>query len=467
VEREPWSCVARAAIGRAPGLERGDTLAAEDLVRLGELLVQKGVISVEQLQTSLHEQSRFGGRLGTSLIQLGYVDVDTIALALSDQQELPPALREHVASIDRKTLTLFPPRIVTTHKVVPIGYTVGKPARLVVASMTPRALPIEDLAFAAGRRIEPWVAPEMLIQECLERYFGAPPMSARYVSMKLPARNPPAALAPQRAPAGLQVAPPRGSLAQMDAPPTRAFPPSPSSHKGAALSPPPAPTRTLEMPEVPAALPAPIALAPEAPPPEEEPPHDDAPGEWDIPEVPDDAPVELRPLTAPPEALRPVIDHAEASRMLEMATSKEQIGRVLEDWLRSTFGCGLVLVVKGDMAIGWRGFFPDAEDLIEAVAIPLGKPSMFSTAFESQKPFRGAPPAEGAKLQERMWKLLRCAPPAEVLVYPVMLGKRAVNLIYAHMEDGSSLADDVVDDARELCADVAAAYAKVIGKGKR
>src|SRR4029077_19752623 len=139
---------------------------------------------------------------------------------------------------------------------------------------------------------------------------------------------------------------------------------------------------------------------------------------------------------APPEALRPVIDRAQASLLIEIATSKDQIGRALEDWLRATVGCGLVLVVKGDMAIGWKGFFPDAEDLIEAVAIPLGKPSMFSAAYESRTPFRGAPPTEGAKIQDRLWKLLRCAPPIDAVVCPVVLGKRAVNLIYAHMEDG-------------------------------
>ena len=144
-----------------------------------------------------------------------------------------------------------------------------------------------------------------------------------------------------------------------------------------------------------------------------------------------------------------------------MATSKEQIGRVLEDWLRSTFGCGLVLVVKGDMAIGWKGFFRDAEDLIEAVAVPLGKPSMFSLAHDSRAIVTGPPPEEGSKLNGLLWKLLRCSPPSEVLVCPVVLGNRIVNL-YAHPEDGSALSATVVDEAPRAAADVAAAYARII-----
>jgi hypothetical protein len=140
---------------------------------------------------------------------------------------------------------------------------------------------------------------------------------------------------------------------------------------------------------------------------------------------------------------------------------------VLEDWLRSTFGCGLVLVVKGDMAMGWKGFFPDAEDLVDAVAIPLGKPTMFGVAYESRALFHGAPPAEGAQLQERLWKLLHCAPPTEVLVIPVVLGKRVVNLLYAHADDGSPLTEAMLADAQRLCSDAAAAYAHIIDKDRK
>jgi hypothetical protein len=162
-----------------------------------------------------------------------------------------------------------------------------------------------------------------------------------------------------------------------------------------------------------------------------------------------------------------VIGGAQASMLIEMATSKEQIGRTLEDWLRSTFGCGLVLVIKGDMAIGWRGFFRDAEDLIEAIAIPLGKPSMFSAAYDTREPFRGAPPADGAKIQDRLWKLLRCTAPSDALVCPVVLGKRAVNLLYAQMDDGSALPDGAVEEVRALAADAAAAYARLIGRDRK
>ena len=472
-------------------------------MRLGELLRQKGLITAEQLKASLDEQARFGGRVGTNLIQLGLVEMDAVALALSEQQNLPPVLREHVASIERKTLALFPARMVLSHKAIPIGYTLTKPERVVVACMDPAKVPLDELAFAAGRRVEMWIAPEALIQECLEKYFGVTPAPNRYVSLKLKAGAAVARAAPAQRSVAVREAklePPRTSSPAKAPPPTANVAPKASRRPSSrGLSPPPPPpvvARTLEMPDL-ATAPPPISPPPEIPvmttpawslemPVRETIPEPIAPegaavtrldlpaeDDWDVPDEPVraalEAPPEAGPVTAPPEALRPVIDRAEASQMLEMATSKDQIGRVLADWLRSTFGCGLVLMVKGDMAIGWKGFFADAEELIEAVAIPLGKPSMFASAYESHAPFRGPPPGDGAKVQDLLWKLLRCAPPGDAVVSPVVLGKRVVNLLYAHMDDGSQVPEGVAAEAAALAREAAAAYARLIGKerGKR
>src|SRR5437667_186760 len=118
-------------------------------MRVGERLLRKGALTPQQLAQALHEQARYGGRLGTSLVQLGYVDVDTLALTLSEQRAVPPVLREHVASIDKRALGLIPARLVTAHRAVPIGLTTSKPPRVVVACVDPTALPIDELSFAA------------------------------------------------------------------------------------------------------------------------------------------------------------------------------------------------------------------------------------------------------------------------------------------------------------------------------
>jgi hypothetical protein len=161
-------------------------------------------------------------------------------------------------------------------------------------------------------------------------------------------------------------------------------------------------------------------------------------------------------------ALLAVIDQAEASRLIGAAKSKDDIGDALVAWLRSTFGCGLVLVVKNETAVGWKGFLPDAEAAIDAVAVPLGTPSLFTTPYERKVPFCGEP-RDGEAANRLFWKSLRCPPPAEVLVCPVVVGKRAVNLLYAHPVSNAYLVTDtILRDAQILAADASVGYVRLI-----
>lgn len=535
-------------------------------MRLGEILLAAGAINAQQLKAALQMQTQYPGRIGSKLAELGYADVDTVALALGKQKGFTATSRKHVESIDKKLLSVLPPRFAVLYRVIPVGYTAAKPARLVVAATDPSVLPLEELAFAAGTRVDAWIAPECLIEFCLEKYFGLKRATRRFVDMSMSQQHEePASIVPlsgmfdqamdmptgpklpapvpastrkvaAAAPARAALEPPQSARTTQAAaraaamPPAPAFPetleaPLPPASNRRLLTPPsptqPSPEEAgLEAPHfpdvrkpvvvlepppsVPSAPPPPAptppppppsARAPVAPPPPSVPvastsavsvkpasigrssfaagslpPEDD----WDLPE--DDAviaplsAVSARPVaapTAPPDMLRPVINRDEAGAALKAATTRDGVAEVLVDWLRSTFGCGLVLLVREGSALGWKGFFPNADDdLLEAIAMPLSSPSMFKTAHDSREVFRGAPPQDGAALQTRLWKLLRCTAPTEVLVVPVVLGKRVVNLMYAHPEDTVTISDDAVKDATDLCRDAVAAYTRLVKKTK-
>ncbi|HEY2515661.1 MAG TPA: hypothetical protein VGI39_32555 [Polyangiaceae bacterium] len=441
-------------------------------MRLGELLLGQHVITEAQLQAALDAQRIHGRRLGTNLVQLGYLQLDLLARALSAQQAVPAMIRQHLPAIDKRVLALFSARMVGAYKVLPIGYTQTKPPRVVIACADPSKVPLDELTLAAGARVEIWVAPELLIAEGLEKHYAIAAPKSPYVAVDF--------VRQREAPKQAKAAPRKASAAQpiVLEPPPPPPPPPPSAARAVVLEPPPAPAaprlldlpppppapapRVLEPPPPPAPAP-PLVLEPPAPAPAilEEAATETQPDDWGSPE---EAAAEPGPLTAPPDALRPFVDLSEATMMLGMASSKERIGEILEDWLRSSFGCGLVLVIKNEMAIGWKGYFPDAEDLIEAVAVPLGKPSMFSGPYQSRVPFQGAPSEEGAKANQLFWKLLRCAAPAEVMVCPVVMGNRAVNLLYAHVEGDGSLPGNALEEAGVVAGVAAQAYARLIKK---
>ena len=58
-------------------------------VRLGDLLVQAGLISEGQLQLALQEQKRSGAKLGRAVVDLGFVSEQKLLEALSRQLEIP------------------------------------------------------------------------------------------------------------------------------------------------------------------------------------------------------------------------------------------------------------------------------------------------------------------------------------------------------------------------------------------
>lgn len=172
-----------------------------------------------------------------------------------------------------------------------------------------------------------------------------------------------------------------------------------------------------------------------------------------------------RPMTAPPGVLRPVLDVAAAALALEDATTRDEVGETLTTWLLSEYECGLVLIVKDGLALGWKGHAPDAEqDIIESIAMPLGPPSMLTAAYEQRVAVCGPPPSEGAALQTRLWKLLRCSPPSEVLVAPIVLGQRVVNLLYAHTS--ATFPSSTASDATRVAAAASSAYARLIRQKK-
>jgi hypothetical protein len=128
----------------------------------------------------------------------------------------------------------------------------------------------------------------------------------------------------------------------------------------------------------------------------------------------------------------------------------------------------LVLIVKEEMALGWKGFAPQLNpSILESLALPLGVPSMFRIAVEAGTFFRGVPPAEGDVLQRRLWKLLRGEPPREVIVVLVRLGDRPVNLVYGHTIGGAALPDARVTELLSLAASAATGYARIIQRAKQ
>ncbi len=58
-------------------------------VRLGELLIEKGLITDSQLQLALGEQKKLGRKIGATLVELGMIDQHGLLDSLASQLGIP------------------------------------------------------------------------------------------------------------------------------------------------------------------------------------------------------------------------------------------------------------------------------------------------------------------------------------------------------------------------------------------
>ncbi len=137
--------------------------------RIGDLLVETGLITADQLADALEDQKRTKKRLGDSLILKGYITEQQLIEVLEFQLGIP-----HVSlykyQIDRSLVQLIPENLAIRHQLIPIQKSGNK---LTVAMADPLDYyAIDDLRMTTGFQIEPVIATKEELQRAISRYYS-------------------------------------------------------------------------------------------------------------------------------------------------------------------------------------------------------------------------------------------------------------------------------------------------------
>lgn len=137
--------------------------------RLGDLLVESGVISEEQLQQALREQGKTKQKLGDLLISQGYITEQQLIEVLEYQLGIP-----HVSlykyQIDPSITQIIPESLARRYQAIPLQKDGGK---LLVAMADPLDyFAIEELRMSTGFRIEPAISSKDELQRAIARHYG-------------------------------------------------------------------------------------------------------------------------------------------------------------------------------------------------------------------------------------------------------------------------------------------------------
>lgn len=89
--------------------------------QLGDILIEKGVITDDQLRIALHEQKAIGKRIGAVLIELGFVTDSIIRDSLSENTGYATVELAGTV-IDAESIKLVPQELARRYKILPLSY---------------------------------------------------------------------------------------------------------------------------------------------------------------------------------------------------------------------------------------------------------------------------------------------------------------------------------------------------------
>lgn len=375
-------------------------------MKLGTLLLRDAVIGLGQLEAALRAQVLYGGRLGTNLVELEFLDLDTLSVYLGRSIGAPVATKALFEAAPPDVIAAFDRDLAELYLAFPLGPDASHPEALAVALADPSDIAsVEQLSAQLARPVAPYVAPELRLYYYLEKHFGIA-RKARYLrsGTRQSLDDEAAERRRTRAPGGIEM------------PKAVRFVPR---------------RRTTANPE-----PAPPLPAPE-----------------ELPVLPQ---------------TRVTLD--EALAVLAAADARDHIGDAFVEYAVGRFGALAVFILRDANAIGWRMYSlkgGGVQGTLEAHSLALGGASVLQAAHDSRQPYRGSAPAAGRQVERKLWDMLGAAmPPAEMVVVPVLVKQRVVNLVYAHAADSGPLPTAHVDGLIALGRAAADAYVRLIQKAK-
>lgn len=140
--------------------------------RLGDILVDEGLITNEQLNKALKAQSTLKQKIGEILVDFGYIEEITIARVLQKQLKLD-IIKLSSMVIEPRVTSLVNEQILRKHMLIPFEFHKTSPNLLRVAMADPNDfIAIDDLSIITNLKIEPVIATSSDIAAAIDKYYG-------------------------------------------------------------------------------------------------------------------------------------------------------------------------------------------------------------------------------------------------------------------------------------------------------
>jgi len=142
-------------------------------LRLGELLIQQGLITADQLRIALTEQKNQQQPIGRLLVRLGFVTeaVSRDIMARTIGQE---SIDLNQVVVDADSLKLIPQDFARRHRVLPIAFDPLEPALTVAITEVFNVVALDQLRATLGQnvKIKTVLASEAQLEDSIDQFYG-------------------------------------------------------------------------------------------------------------------------------------------------------------------------------------------------------------------------------------------------------------------------------------------------------
>jgi len=145
-------------------------MAARKIInkQLGELLIERGIISQGQLERGLSLQKERGGMIGEILVEMNFAKEEDIAQALTAQYGFPYLPLSNY-EINPEIVNIIPGRVARQYMLLPID-KIGN--NLTLAMSNPLNIQaVEDVELLSGCSVQTFVSTSSDIKRAIAKYY--------------------------------------------------------------------------------------------------------------------------------------------------------------------------------------------------------------------------------------------------------------------------------------------------------
>jgi type IV pilus assembly protein PilB len=138
--------------------------------KLGELLIEGGLIDQYQLKSALAHQRQWGGRIGANVVKLGFITEDELVSFLSRTFNLP-SVNLHTVKVPATIIGAIPKDVVKKYGIIPLQQSADKKQITIAMSDPTNLQALDELQFLVNARINPVISSDVGIEEALHHYY--------------------------------------------------------------------------------------------------------------------------------------------------------------------------------------------------------------------------------------------------------------------------------------------------------